>query len=78
MTPNWAGDFTTNGNLPVGISHMLQANTPELMLSLFNQLEAHMDDFRTNARVLFNCRGIHIPSHFYTHGLDSSSTRHGP
>lgn len=29
-----------------------------------------MDDFRTNARVLFNCRGIHIPSHFYTHGLD--------
>lgn len=26
--------------------------------------------FRTNARVLFNCRGIHIPSHFYTHGLD--------
>lgn len=70
MTPNWAGDFTANGNLPVAISHMLQANTPELMLSLFNQLEAHMDDFRTNARVLFNCRGIHIPSHFYTHGLD--------
>jgi alpha-L-fucosidase 2 len=70
MTPNWAGDFTTNGNLPVAISHMLQANTPELMLSLFNQLEAHMDDFRTNARVLFNCQGIHIPSHFYTHGLD--------
>lgn len=26
--------------------------------------------FRTNAHVLFNCRGIHIPSHFYTHGLD--------
>ncbi len=26
--------------------------------------------FGTNARVLFNCRGIHIPSHFYTHGLD--------
>lgn len=26
--------------------------------------------FCTNARVLFNCRGIHIPSHFYTHGLD--------
>lgn len=70
MTPNWAGDFTANGYLPVAISHMLQANTPELMLSLFNQLEAHMDDFRTNARVLFNCRGIHIPSHFYTHGLD--------
>lgn len=38
MTPNWAGDFTANGNLPVAISHMLQANTPELMLSLFNQL----------------------------------------
>lgn len=71
MTPSWSGDFTTNGNLPVAISHYLQANTPELMLPLFDQLDSFIDDFRTNARVLFNCRGIHIPSHYTQHGLDN-------
>lgn len=71
MTPNWSGDFTTNGNLPVAISHYLQANTPELMLPLLNQFDAFMDDFRTNAKVLFNCRGIHVPSHYTLHGLDN-------
>lgn len=71
MTPPWSSDFTTNGNLPVAISHYLQANTPELMLPLFDKLESLMDDFRENARVLFNCRGICIPSHFNTHGLNN-------
>lgn len=70
MTPNWSSDFTTNGNLPVAVSHYLQANTPELMLPLFNMLETRMKDFRTNAKVLYNCRGIHIPSHFSMSGLD--------
>lgn len=71
MTPSWSGDFTTNGNLPVVISHYLQAGTPELMLPLLNELDSYMDDFRTNAKVLFNCRGIHIPSHYTLHGLDN-------
>lgn len=71
MTPSWSSDFTTNGNLPVAVSHNLQANTPELMLPLFDQLDSFMNDFRTNARILFNCRGIHIPSHFTQHGLDN-------
>lgn len=71
MTPNWSGDFTTNGNLPVAISHLLQSGTPELMLPLFRQLEDKMEDFRTNAKTLFGCRGIHIPSHFTWHGYDN-------
>lgn len=71
MTPSWSGDFTTNGNLPVAVSHYLQANTPELMLPLLDQLDSFMDNFRTNAKVLFNCRGIHIPSHYTLHGLDN-------
>ena len=41
MTPPWSGDYTTNGNLPVVVSHYLQANTPELMLPLFDRLEAY-------------------------------------
>lgn len=71
MTAPWSGDYTTNGNLPVVISHYLQANTPELMLPLFNRLESYMDDFKINARELFNCRGIHVPSRFSTHGLNN-------
>ena len=53
MTPPWSGDYTTNGNLPVVVSHYLQANTPELMLPLFDRLEAYMEDFKVNARELF-------------------------
>ncbi len=71
VTPPWSSDFTTNGNLPVAISHYLQANTPELMLPLFDKLESFMDDFKTNAKVLFNCRGIYVPSHLATHGLNN-------
>ncbi|MEI6945624.1 glycoside hydrolase family 95 protein [Paraflavisolibacter sp. H34] len=71
MTPPWASDYTTNGNLPVAISHYLQANTPELLLPLFDKLESMMEDFQTNARVLYNCRGIHIPSHIATRGFDN-------
>lgn len=71
MTPNWSGDFTTNGNLPVAVSHYLQSGTPELMLPLFNQMETMMDDFRTNAKMLYGCRGIHVPSHFTWHGYDN-------
>lgn len=71
VTPPWSSDFTTNGNLPVAVSHYLQANTPELMLPLFDKLESFMDDFKTNAKVLFNCRGIYVPSHLATHGLNN-------
>lgn len=71
MTPRWAGDYTTNGNLPTAVSHYLAASTPELMLSLFNKLESQMDAYRTNARILFRCRGIHIPSHICLHGYDN-------
>lgn len=71
MTPRWAGDYTTNGNLPTAVSHYLAASTPELMLPLFNKLESQIDAYRTNARILFRCRGIHIPSHICLHGYDN-------
>lgn len=71
MTPPWAGDYTTNGNLPTATAHYLAASTPELMLPLFRKLESQMDEYRTNARVLFGCRGIHVPSHIQLHGYDN-------
>ena len=71
MTAPWSGDYTTNGNLPVAISHFLQANTPELMIPLFDRLESFIDEFKINAQELFGCRGIHVPSRFSTHGLNN-------
>ena len=71
MTPSWSGTYTTNGNLPVVISHNLQANTPELMMPLFDKYDAFMDDFKASARELFHCRGIHVPAVFTTHGLNN-------
>lgn len=71
VTPPWSSDFTTNGNLPVAVSHYLQANTPELMLPLFDKLESFIGDFKTNAKELFGCRGIYVPSHLATHGLNN-------
>jgi alpha-L-fucosidase 2 len=71
LTPPWSGDFTMNGNVPVAVSSMLCANMPELKLSLFDMLERHMDDFRLNARKLYNAGGIHVPSRMSSHGLNN-------
>lgn len=71
MTPNWSATYTTNGNLPVVISHELQANTPELMLPLFDKFDSFMGDFQLSAKELFQCRGIHVPAVFTTHGLNN-------
>ena len=30
-----------------------------------------MEDFKVNARELYNCRGIHVPSRFSSHGLNN-------
>jgi GH43 family beta-xylosidase len=71
LSPPWSGDYTTNGNLPVAVSAMLPTGTPELMLSTFDMLERHMDDFEENATELFGSRGIHVPSRLSSHGLNN-------
>ena len=63
--------FICKSPIKVVVSHNLQANTPELMLPLFNRLDSLMDDFKVNAKELFNCRGIHVPAVFTTHGLNN-------
>lgn len=70
-TAPWSGDYTTNGNLPTVISSNLSSNLPELMLPVFNLMERYEKDFETNAKVLFNARGIHVPSRLSTHGLNN-------
>ena len=41
------------------------------MLPYFDFLEAHMVEFRDNARRLYGCRGIHVPSRASTHGWNN-------
>jgi len=69
--PAWSGDFTLNGNVQCAISANLSANMAENMEPFFRFMETHIDDFRLNAKRLFNCRGIHVPSRASSHGLNN-------
>ncbi|MBS7563266.1 glycoside hydrolase family 95 protein [Mucilaginibacter sp. Bleaf8] len=70
-TAPWAGGFTNDGNLPTAIGGLLATNTPELMLPYFNYHECLIGDYRKEARLLYNCRGIHIPAQETTAGVES-------
>ena len=69
--PPWSSDFTLNGNVPCAIASNLRANMAECLLPYFAWMEDHMDEFRENARRLYGCRGIHVPSRASTHGLNN-------
>ncbi len=67
--PYWSGDFTLNGNVQSAISANLSANMSECLLPFFRYMEDHMEEFRENAKMLFNCRGINVPSRASNHCL---------
>ncbi|MVN23080.1 glycosyl hydrolase family 95 catalytic domain-containing protein [Mucilaginibacter arboris] len=67
----WTGGFTTDGNLPTAVSIALPGNMPELMKAYFSYHEKLMDDFRKEAKLLYNCRGIHIPAQITTTGVET-------
>jgi hypothetical protein len=69
--PTWSGDFTLNGNVQCALSANLSANMAENMEPFFRFMESHIDEFRLNAKRLFNCRGIHVPSRASSHGLNN-------
>ncbi|MCU4155620.1 glycoside hydrolase family 95 protein [Carboxylicivirga sp. A043] len=70
-TPPWCSDFTHDGNVQVAISNLLNGNMPELMMAYFDYHERMMDDYRTNAKQFYGARGIHVPSHTSSHGLNN-------
>ncbi|MFI3325706.1 MAG: glycoside hydrolase N-terminal domain-containing protein [Clostridia bacterium] len=51
-----------NENLQMIYWQALSANMPELLMPVFNYMEKLMDDFKTNAKNLYGCRGIYIPA----------------
>ncbi|MEI8288688.1 MAG: glycoside hydrolase N-terminal domain-containing protein [Verrucomicrobiota bacterium] len=70
--PPWSGDFTLNGNVQSAIAADLAANLSECLLPFFDYLEAHMGEFRINAKRFYDCRGIFVPSRASTHGFKNS------
>ena len=69
-TPPWQSDYTQNGNVPSAIASMLMGNMPECMEAYINYIESMVPHFRENARKLYGCRGIMLPSRTSTHGYN--------
>ena len=67
-TPPWSSGYTLDGNLPAAVAGTLPTATPELLLPVFDLLDAHRDDLRHNARRLYGARGLLTPVHLSTHG----------
>ncbi|QGQ99169.1 glycoside hydrolase family 95 protein [Paenibacillus psychroresistens] len=65
----WCGEYSgywafnmVNENLQMNYWQALSGNMPELLLAVFDYFDRLIDDFKENARKLFNCRGIYIPA----------------
>ncbi len=70
-SPPWSADFTLNGNVQCALAADLTGNLAECLLPFFQFLEQHLPEFRENARRLYGCRGIQVPSRASTHGLNN-------
>ncbi len=60
-----------NGNLQSAMAANLSTGMAECLEPYFRFLESHMPEFRDNAKRLYGCRGIHVPSRASTHGWNN-------
>jgi len=65
----WCGEYRgfwsfnmVNENMQIQYWQALSGNLPQLMLPIFDYHERLIEDFRTNARRLYGCRGIYAPA----------------
>lgn len=65
----WCGEYEgtwafhmANENIQMIYWQALSGNMPDMMLPVFDYFDRLMDDFRTNAKRLYGCRGIYIPA----------------
>lgn len=72
FVPDWASDFTHNGNVPSAIASMLMGNTPELMLAYTSYIESIVPWMEINAKHLFGSRGVVLPSRSTTNGYNNA------
>ena len=59
--PPWYGHYGNNENIQMNYWQAMPGNLKESMLAFFDFFDAHMEEFRYNARQLWGCRGIYIP-----------------
>lgn len=70
--PGWASDFTQNGNVPSAIASYMKGNMPELMLAYTSYIESIVPYMEINAKNMFGCRGIVLPSRTSTNGFNNA------
>jgi alpha-L-fucosidase 2 len=70
--PNWASDYTHNGNVPSAIAANLPGNMPELTTAYTTYIESLIPDMELNARHFFGARGIVLPSRSSTNGYNNA------
>jgi hypothetical protein len=70
--PDWASDFTHNGNVPSAIASELAGNMPELMLAYTSYIESIVPYLEINARNIFGARGVVLPSRSSTNGFNNA------
>ncbi len=66
----WSSDYTQNGNLQTAIMGLLPSGDFESMESYFSYQESLLNAYRENSRILYGCRGIHVPSRTSDSGYD--------
>ena len=73
--PGWASDYTQNGNVPSAIASMMKGNMTELMLAYTSYIESIVPYMEINAKNMFGCRGIVLPSRTSTNGFNNAIAR---
>ena len=59
--PAWGATYFLDENVAMMYWQALAGGMPETLLPLFDLLDRFKDDFRTNARRLWGCRGLLLP-----------------
>jgi alpha-L-fucosidase 2 len=74
--PAWSANYHNDINIQMSYFQALPGNMAEVTLPYFDLYEEFLDDFRTNARNMYGCRGILLPiSGLTTHGLMYKNVR---
>lgn len=68
-SPAWESDYHNDENIQMNYWAALPGNLPETTLPYFDYYESMLEDFRTNAKTVYGCRGILAPIAQTTHGL---------
>lgn len=76
--PPWSSDYTLDENLQMMMWQVLPGGLPELAKSYFNLIESYIEDWKTNARLFYGCRGVLSSIRSTTSGLHKHFSRDFP